>query len=110
MDPKDVAILIVTVGFTISMVGISYQLMRLVGSVTDNINDFRRTVKNVGQITDRFVKEQEMFDKVLADIVQISGSIKEAVLNFRTRVIDPLIKMLGFVGRLNEYFRNWRSR
>lgn len=110
MEVNDIVKLIVATGLTLSVVGISIQIMRLIGSLADNIKDLRQTVQNFGAITEGFVKEQAMIDSMLENVGSIIESIKDMINDMRVNVVNPAVKALGFIKSASSIVDNIKSR
>jgi uncharacterized protein YoxC len=113
MDISDLSKLILAVAASISIVGISIQLMKLLGAVTRNVDDLRKTVKNVGMLTEGFVEDQKLVKAGLEKLVKASGKIEEFIEVISEKIIKPievistfLTTVAGFVkGVQGKYFR-----
>jgi len=96
MNIIDIAKFVLLLGIAGSIVGISVQLMRLLGAVTENIKDLRETVKNFGIITDELVVEQKLLREAIENISGITRKISELVTMVTAKVIKPLTAIASF--------------
>ncbi|MCA9383460.1 hypothetical protein KC909_03780 [Candidatus Dojkabacteria bacterium] len=95
MNIDDFVKILLVVSISFSIVGISYQIMRVLGGMADSIKDFRKTIQNTGTIT----------DKVLADYDFVSDQIKgfaSSVGRIGSNVIDPVVNLLSFLERFKS--------
>lgn len=90
MNPVDLAKLVLAIGVTLSIVGISFQLMRLLGAVTDNIRDLRPTIKKVTEIVDEFAQDQKLLKEGISAFVGAGKSIKGMIGEIREKVMTPV--------------------
>jgi len=104
MNISDLAKLILFVGLTVSCVGISVQIMRLLSAVTDNIKDLRKTVKNIGTLTDGFVKDHELITEGIESLVAVVKKIKGIVNLISKKIIEPIAVIFGFLSSINNFF------
>jgi hypothetical protein len=80
--------IVVVVGVTFSIVGISWQIMRLISKLADTVQDTRRVVQNVGEVSDLAVEDY----KSVRGIVKSVGNIGAA--------FEGITKLMGrFSGR-----------
>lgn len=102
MDINDITKLILVLGVTFSIVGISYQVMRLIAAVTENLKDLRRTVQNIGVITDELIEDQRLIKGGIQSFVNVGKKAEEMVASIQTKVINPLTELFAFVGGLKS--------
>jgi hypothetical protein len=96
MNIIDIAKFVLLLGIAGSIVGISVQFMRLLSAVTENIKDLRKTVKNVGVITDELVVEQKLLRESIENISGITRKISELVTMTTTKIMKPLTAIASF--------------
>jgi len=75
-----------------SLVGISYQIMKLISNLGDSVGDFRKTIKNVSNMSEKVNRD---YDFVMDQI----KSFAESIGSIGRNVIDPITNMLGFLKR-----------
>lgn len=102
MKVTELAILIISIGFTLGGIGISIQVMRFLAAVTDNVKDLRKTVKNVGVIVEEFADEQKILREILETGVKILDDIKETVTVFKKNVINPMTSVGNLLKKLSN--------
>jgi len=95
IDDFSKLLLILVISFGVG--GISFQLMRLIGGFADTIQDFRLTVKNLGDFTTKLNRD---YDDVIKQVKGFANSIG----NIGRNVIDPITNMLGFLKRFKIVF------
>lgn len=89
MSVDDFAKLLLVIVFSISILGLTYQCMRLIGAFTDSIRDLRQVLQAFGDLSDRFVTDYDYISRKVKQMV-------DSVSGFTSGVIDPLSSMLGF--------------
>ncbi len=110
MDLKDISILILAVGISTSCVGISIQIMRLLSVITENVRDLRKTVKNVGVLTDDLVKNQRLIKEGIETILEIIQKIKNTVNLLSNKIIQPITIIFGFLTSVSESVERIKSK
>ncbi|MBU0976285.1 MAG: hypothetical protein ABIE03_07700 [Patescibacteria group bacterium] len=90
MEINDLYKLILAVTIGGSIVGISVYLAKLLSAVTDNINDLRKTVQNVGVITDGLVENQRSISSALDSAGRIVKKVEGVVDSVSNKIIKPL--------------------
>lgn len=110
MDVDIVIKIIVAVGLTGSVVGISIQLMRLLSAVTENVKDFRRVTNNLGKITDQLIEEQKMLDEAISAFSKAGKAASGAVEMVSDEVVKPLVDLLSFVKDIKGYASVLKSK
>lgn len=103
MSVDDTVKLIAVTGLTVSILGISVQLMRLIGELVNHVKELKRVSTNLGTITDGFVKEQKMLDEILENAGSIVSSVKNMIEKFRNDVVGPLVDILSVVKRVSRW-------
>lgn len=103
MDVDILIKLIVAIGLTGCAVGISIQLMKLLSAVTSNVKDFKKVVKNVGEITDNLIEEQDLLEEGVTTFVDIGKKAQRTVDKVSDEIIDPLVQSLSFIKRIVGY-------
>ena len=79
-------------GITISLVGISIQIMRLIGAVVGNVQDLRRSVQNIGKVSDFLLEDYLEIRKVLRRLINF-------VSNLQDNLFGPLKTVSGLISR-----------
>lgn len=95
MTADDFAKLILVVSLAFALVGIAYQIMRLIGSMADNLSDLRKVTQTLGNLTEKFNDDYDFISEQVKNIVR-------SVSNFAKNVINPLSKGLGFISRFTK--------
>lgn len=106
MNINDLAKLILFVGLTVSCVGISIQIMRLLGAITDNVKDFRSTVKNIGKLTEGLIENQKLISKGIESFVEVGGRVKGMVDLISTKIVKPITLIFGFLTTISQFFQS----
>lgn len=105
MEINDLAKLILFVGLTVSCVGISYQIMRLLSALTDNVRDLRKTVKNMGVLTDGLVKDQKLISEGIKGFVDAGRKVKGAVNLMYDKIVEPITVIAGFLSTIGGFLQ-----
>jgi hypothetical protein len=95
MNVDDFAKILIVIAISISLLGISYQTMRLIGSMADSIKDLRKVLQNFGLLSDKFLEDYAYITTKLKDLV-------DTLSGFATNVVDPLKQIFSFVGKLRR--------
>lgn len=86
----DLTKLILYVSISISIVGVSYQIMRLISALVGNVNDLRITVKNIGVITSELVEDQKLIKSGIQRVLKIIDKVNRLVEHFSSKIIGPI--------------------
>ncbi|MDD3647001.1 MAG: hypothetical protein PHS44_00675 [Candidatus Dojkabacteria bacterium] len=89
-------ILAVTIGG--SIVTVSIYIAKLLAAVTDNIKDLRKTVQNVGVITDGLIENQKSLTAAVETISRIVKKAEGAVDSITNKIIKPLNTIFAMLG------------
>ncbi|MFQ5492910.1 MAG: hypothetical protein ACE5DX_01995 [Candidatus Dojkabacteria bacterium] len=92
MSVDDFSKILLVIVISISILGLSYQTMRLIGGFADSIKDLRKVLQAFGNLSDKLVVDYDFISSKAKKIV-------ESISNFTTNIVDPLSKMLSFVGK-----------
>jgi uncharacterized protein YoxC len=103
MNMDDLAKLILFVSISISIVGISIQLMRMLSGLTDNIKDLRRTVKNVGKLTEGLVEDEKLLRRSM-------GKISKTVDIISNKIVRPLEVIFSFLTTVATFIEGVKSK
>lgn len=66
-------ILALSVGF--SLVGISFQIARFIGSLTDTVHDARKVVQNAGVLTDMGLEDYKQIRRLVTGLTQVFAGL-----------------------------------
>jgi hypothetical protein len=105
MDANDVAKLILFSAISISLLGISFQFMRLLGAVTDNIKDFRNIVRNFSILVEGFVIDQGLIRDGIKSFVNVGKRFEELMTNISKKFIGPLEVVFGFLTTIGTFLK-----
>lgn len=92
MDINDFVKFLLVVSLSFSMVGISVQIMRLLGTTNDTIKLSHEIIRNMTRIT----------TKVSEDYLTMSDHIltfTQSISRVGTHVINPIVGLFGFLDR-----------
>lgn len=95
MSVDEVTKLIFILSISLGILGISFQLARILGKTADIIGDLRRSVQNIGNLSDKFVD----------DYAYVSDAIKGVagfVIHFNKNILDPLKNVIGIFSRFRR--------
>lgn len=95
MSVDDFSKLLLVIVFSISILGLTYQCMRLLGGLADSIKDLRQVLQAFGDLSDRFVEDYGFISRRLKNTV-------DSISNFANNIIDPLSSMFGFVKNFSK--------
>lgn len=95
MEINDLAKIILVVSVSFSVVGISIQIMRLLGTANDTIKLSHEIIRNLTRVT----------TKISEDYISVSDHIltlTKSVSRVGTNVIDPVVGMFSFLDRFRS--------
>lgn len=95
MNVDDFAKILIVIALSISLLGISYQIMRLIGVMADSFGDMRTIIKSFGELSEKFVAD---YDYLIAKVKNIVDTLS----GVSTNIIAPLGKILGFVSKFKR--------
>lgn len=110
METAEIVKLIYAVGITGSVALVSFAIYRLLNSVTKNVDDLRKTVKNLGNITEGLADDQILVRKTLENVVDVSENIKGSVRSVSEKVIQPFVKIFSFLKTIQSLVDRVTSR
>jgi len=110
MNLSDLSKLILAVAIGLSCLGISIQVMRLLGALTDNIKDLRKTIKNLGILIEGFVEDQKLLTKGLKSLVEVTDKVKEMTFMISSKIIKPITVIAGFISSIAAFFEGLKSK
>lgn len=79
MNVDDFVKIVLVLGFTFSMVGISFQIMRLIGKFTASLQDLRKTFQNVSTASDMAVEDYGKIRVVLNSVLGAVDNIQNVL-------------------------------
>ena len=101
---------ILYVGLTVSVVGVSTYLMRFISVVSKSVGDLRKTIKNIGIITDGFVEDQKLIKEGLKKFVSIGDKLKKLVDEFNESVIGPIRSIAGMLAGVMAFSKGFMGK
>ena len=110
MNVTDLAKLILFLGITFSCVGISIQIMRLLSAITDNVKDLRKTVRNIGVITDEFIENQKLISEGIKSFVEIGKKVRGVVNLISAKIVEPITVIFGFLSTISNFLGSVTKR
>ncbi len=75
MVVDDIIKLLLAISVSISLVGISWQIARLIGKVADSLQDLRKALQNISTATDLFLEDYNDVRKVLRKVLNIFDNL-----------------------------------
>lgn len=91
MTVDEIVKLMIFGSLSISVLGISVQLMRILGGFADMLGDLRATVKNLGTLSTQLVEDYKLIGSALRGI---AGGLS----SFNDKVIQPLTRVGNMFG------------
>jgi len=95
MEINDIAKIILVVSLSFSLVGISIQIMRLMGTFNDSLKDMQEILRSFGKISQKL---SEDYDQFSAHLLTLTGAISK----IGTDVIAPIVGLFSFLDRFNS--------
>lgn len=100
MTVDEVVKLIFFIGMTLSILGVSFQIMRIFGKLADMMEDIRPSIKNINDISSQATEDYKLMSKAIR-------TISTSVTDLNNNVIKPIAdigKVLkGFSGGLGSF-------
>lgn len=93
MEINDIAKIILVVSVSFSLVGISIQIMRLMGTFNESLKDLQEILRSFGKISKKI---SEDYDQFSSHLLTLSSSISK----IGTDVITPAVGLFSFLGKL----------
>ncbi|MBL8015452.1 MAG: hypothetical protein JNK26_04685 [Candidatus Doudnabacteria bacterium] len=90
MNVDDFVKILLAVSVAFAIVGIAFQIMRLIGKTADSVQDFRKTIQNVSSASDLMLEDYKKVRGLLTDVLDI-------ISTFRQNILTPAKALLGFV-------------
>lgn len=98
MSVDDFVKILLAVAFSISLVGISFQLMRLISKLADTIEDSREGVQSASRMA-RLLSED--YEKARQEIGGLLGQLRRLKEDF----VAPLLKLVTIFGLVGKIVR-----
>jgi hypothetical protein len=98
MEVNDVVKLLLAISFSVSLVGISIQVMRILGTLNDTLQDFRYLAYKI----------MEMLETIGKDYGNLKKGVSGAFSNFgrlNNNFVEPLVNLATTVGTLATIFK-----
>lgn len=95
MEINDISKIILVISISFSLVGISIQIMRLMGTFNDSLKDLQEILRSFGKISKKI---SEDYDQFSAHILTLTGAISR----IGTDVIAPMIGLFSFLDRFKS--------
>jgi len=96
MEINDLAKILLVISLSFSMVGISIQIMRLLGTANDTVKLSHEIIRNVTRITTKLSDDYlALSDHIL--------TLTQSVSRIGTNVIDPIVGLFGFLDRFGSH-------
>lgn len=99
MTVDEIVKLMIFSGITFSMVGLSIQIMRILGGFASILSDLRKTIQNIGNASDQFVEDYKM----ISDAIR---ALSKGLTNINSGIIEPLSKFSKLASRFSKFGKN----
>jgi hypothetical protein len=97
MNVDDIVKLMVFGSISLSILGLSFQTMRIFGKVADIIGDMRMTIQNFGLLSSQLVEDYELVSKALR-------SFSDGISKINSNVINPISKVTRIIKPFSKIF------
>ena len=98
MEINDLWKLILALAVSGSLIGVSIYIMKLLSATTDNVKDLRKTVQNMGKITDGLVENQKTLTESINGVGRMVKKGEYVVDTVTEKVIKPIEGISGVLG------------
>lgn len=110
MNLSELSKLILVVGISASSVGISIQVMKLLSAITENVKDFRKTVKNLGILAEGLVENQKLITEGIESVLEVIEKIRGIISLLSEKVVQPVTVVFGFLSSISDVIERIKSR
>jgi hypothetical protein len=102
MTIDEVVKLILAISFAISLLGVSWQLMRLIGKMADSIEDVRGGLKSASKLVET---ASDDYNRIRTEVWSLLDSLKKI-----RDVFEPLSKIFTVVSGLGGFLNPKRDK
>lgn len=95
MSVDDITKLMLVSAAVFAIVGIAYQIMRLIGKLADVVQDARKSVQNLSSFSDMLLSDYQAIHDLLGDVRQIFAAL-------RLNIITPIKTLLRIADKQNK--------
>lgn len=92
MTVNEIAIIILVISVSICIVGISIQLMRLLGTSNDILKKTEPIVDSVAKLTDQVTDDYSVLSRHIL-------TLTESLSTIGSKVVTPLVGLFGFLDK-----------
>jgi hypothetical protein len=103
---------IYAIGISGSIVLIAVAVFKLLNSVTKNVDDLRKTVQNLGILSDGLVEDHDLIRDGIESLVEAARKIKNMIGLISDKVVKPFTAIFsflkgaqGFVSKVSDRFK-----
>jgi uncharacterized protein YoxC len=103
MSIDDIVKLILVISIAFTLVGVSVQIIRLLGEFVFTIKEANSMLKSVASLVEKFTGDYDY-------IIEQVKMILDTVSGFINSVFKPLIKIFGFMGKFTDKTKGNKSK
>jgi hypothetical protein len=105
LNVDDIVKLLLTFAVCFSIVGISWQLIRMLGQLVESVKESNLVIRDARDLLEKFVEDYDYF----AGLIK---SILESINGFARAVFVPLTGIFGFLKKIEKMpiFRNKKDK
>ena len=88
MSVDEITKLMLFTAITLSILGVSFQFSRILGKIADSLQDFRLSIKNLGNLSTQLVDDYKLISNGLRAIGNLLEKINISIISPVSRYID----------------------
>ena len=93
MNVDDIVKLLLAISVAFAIIGISYALIRFILKLTDTVEDVRKPIQNIGQLSDLALEDYKSIRGVIATVAKISKGLN-TLFEDRLKIIQNITEKL----------------
>jgi hypothetical protein len=90
MTIDEIIKIILAISVSFSIIGISIQIIRLLGTTNDSLKDLRPTIKNFNDLSEKVISDYDIISNAIHSSSKVVGGLY-------TNIIKPLADLMGLV-------------
>jgi hypothetical protein len=95
MNIDDFVKILLAVSISFAIIGVSYQIMKLIGKLSNNLDEVNHSVGNLNKFSEKLLED---YDFISGEVKALTG----AVGNIGRNIIDPIVNLFGFLKQFKK--------